>query len=49
MSVNNVNDFIANSKFSNLYECPVSFIDDNKQATDVLIRGKVVCYQVTTM
>lgn len=49
VSVNNVNDLIANSKFSNLYGCLVSFIDDNKQATDVLIRGKMVCYQVTTM
>ncbi|KAK7796867.1 hypothetical protein U0070_021150 [Myodes glareolus] len=41
VSANNVNDFIAISKFSNLYEYLVSFIDDNKQATDVFIRGKL--------
>ncbi|XP_012860158.1 adenosylhomocysteinase-like, partial [Echinops telfairi] len=37
----NVNDSVTKSKFDNLYGCRESLIDGIKQATDVMIAGKV--------
>lgn len=37
-----VNNFITNSKFSNLYRCLESLIDGIRQGKDVLIRSKMV-------
>jgi adenosylhomocysteinase len=38
----NVNDSVTKSKFDNLYGCRESLADGIKQATDVMIAGKVV-------